>query len=156
MLIDSFDGQREDEEIVDVWRAQAFTLSRPAWGIIAFVVFGSIPMLTWHPSWSVGFLLFFIAIAGLYAVHNYYLWLNTIYILTNQRVFAITQSSLFSRKNSELALENIQTVSHTKKGIWQMLLNFGNVEIQTAGTAAMMILKNVENPYRIQQKILNK
>jgi len=156
MLVDSFDGQRENEEIVEVWRPHPFTLSKTALIIVLIIVIGSIPMASWHPSWSVDALLVFIAIAGLYGALNLYLWLNTIYILTNERVFTISQNSLFSRKNSELALINIQTVSHTKRGLWQMILNFGNVEIQTAGASVSMVLKNVENPYRAQQKILAK
>lgn len=156
MLVDSFDGQREDEDIIKVWRPHPFTLSKAGLIIILLVILGSLPMATWHPSWSIDSLLVFLAIAGLYGVLNLYLWLNTLYILTNQRIFTISQNGLFSRKNAELALSNIQTVAHTKRGIFQMLLNFGNIEIQTAGGGVSMVLKNVENPYRVQQKILAK
>ncbi len=156
MQIDSFDGQRENEDIAEVWRPHPFTMSKTGLVIILLVILGSLPMATWHPSWSIDFLLVFLAVAGLYGALNLYLWLNTFYILTNQRIFTISQNSLFSRKNAELALNNIQTVAHTKRGIFQMLLNYGNVEIQTAGGGVSMVLKNVENPYRVQQKILAK
>lgn len=37
-----------------------------------------------------------------------------------------------------------------------MLLDYGSVEIQTAGSTTAMVLKNVEHPYRVQQKVLAK
>lgn len=154
MQIESFDGQREDEDILAVWRPHPWTLAKPAMIAILIIAFGSLPLAFSSYSWSFKFLLFFGAIAGLYFINFLYNWLNTLYIFTNQRLFSIEQGGLFSRANNEVPLKNIQNVSHRKKGIFQMMLNYGNIEVQTAGATTAMTLKNIENPYKVQQKIL--
>jgi uncharacterized membrane protein YdbT with pleckstrin-like domain len=155
MTIESFDGQRESEEIAGVWRQHPLVLFKPLfWCVLIFFV-GSIPQLTWSPSWGYLFWLFFAAISGLYGILSYFLWLNTIYILTNERIFAIAHRALFFRSNNEVPLKNLQNVAHVKRGIFQMLFDFGSVEIETSGTKTAMTIKNVEHPYLVQQKILS-
>jgi len=156
MKIESFDGQRKDEEIVAVWRQHPVILSKSASIIILLIAIGSIPLAFFSWSWGLNFLLLFIAAAGIYGVLCYYLWLSTLYILTNQRILTINQSGLFSRLINEVPLNNIQNVSHLKKGIAQMTFDFGSIEVQTAGAAPSMKLLNVPHPYFVQQKILSK
>jgi len=154
MIIESFDGQREDEEITATWRQHPWVLMKPSIVVAVIIVLGSLPEAIWSPSWGITFMLLFTVVALLYGLMGYYLWLNTIYVLTNQRIFAITQKALFYRLNTEVPLVNIQNVSHSQKGPGQMLLGFGNVEVETSGAKTAMSLKNVEKPYRVQQKIL--
>ncbi len=156
MRIESFEGQREDEEIKAVWQQHPWVLSKAALLIVVIIFVGSIPAATFSPSWGFELILLGIGIAGLYGILAYYLWLNTVYILTNERIFAIFQRRLFYRTNNEVPLSNIQNVSHIKKGIWQTVFDFGEVEIETSGAKTAMILKNVANPYQVQQKILSK
>lgn len=156
MIIESFDGQRDNEEIKAVWRQHPWVMSRAALIAIILIFIGSLPLAIFSASWGIEALLLFIGIAGLYIVLHLYLWLNTIYILTDQRVFAIVQHRLFHRTNNEVPLENIQNVSHAKKGPWQMMFDYGEVEVETSGAKTAMRLKNVERPYFVQQKILAK
>jgi uncharacterized membrane protein YdbT with pleckstrin-like domain len=120
------------------------------------VVIGSIPYALWSPSWANGFLIIFLAIGVIYLLLQVYLYLNTIYILTNERVLAINQSKLLVRKINEVPLNNIQNVAHIRKGLFQMMMNYGDVEIQTAGSSVAMNIKDIPHPYLVQQKILNK
>lgn len=156
MEIDSFDGQRQDEEIVEIWRAHPLVMLRGGLWTTLIVIIGSLPIAFWQPSWGVGFLIFFICIAGLYALCEIYLWFNTIYILTNQRIFAIDQKRLLIRIHNEVPLENIQNASHVKKGLSQTIFDYGMVEIQTSGAKTALILENIPHPYFAQQKILEK
>jgi hypothetical protein len=153
MIIESFDGQREDEDITAVYRQHPWVMAKTGLVAVIIIVVGSIPLAVGF-SWGVESLLLFIAIAGLYFLRRIYLWLNTIYILTTQRIFAIMQRGLFHRINNEVPLANIQNASHAKKGIWQMAFDFGEVEIQTSGSKTAMVLENVERPYQVQQRIL--
>lgn len=155
MIIESFDGQREDENIQAVWRQHPWVMSKTAIIAILIVIAGSIP-LALSFSWGLGALALFCAIAVFYSLGGYFLWLNTIYILTNRRIFAIAQKGILFRTNVEVPLANIQNVSHTQKGFFQMTLKYGNIEIETSGAKTAMILKNVEKPYAVQQKILAK
>jgi uncharacterized membrane protein YdbT with pleckstrin-like domain len=154
--IESFDGQRDDEEIVSVWRQHPLTMAK-SMSISALLIFtGSIPFLSWRPSWGFEFWLFFILIAAAYGLMSYYLYLNTIYILTDQRIFAIAHKALLFRSNNEVPLKNIQNVAHLKKGLLQMIFDYGSVEVETAGTKTAMTIKSIEHPYLVQQKILTR
>jgi len=156
MIIESFDGQREDEKIVATWRQHPWVLHRSGLITIIIALIGSLPQAIWSPSWGAKFMILGFVVAALYGLSKYYLWLNTIYILTNQRIFTILQKGLFFRTNIEVPLTNIQNASHTQKGLFQTLLKYGDVEIETSGAKTAMTLKNVEKPYRVQQKILAK
>jgi membrane protein YdbS with pleckstrin-like domain len=156
MQISSFDGQRKGERIVAVWRSHMWVMSRAGFIFALMILVGSLPLAFTSASWGSGFLMILIALAGVYLLLQIYLYLSTIYILTNERVLSITQSKLLMRTINELPLKNIQNVSHTRKGLFQMLMDYGEVEIQTAGSTTAMDLRNVPHPYRVQQKILAK
>jgi uncharacterized membrane protein YdbT with pleckstrin-like domain len=154
MIIDSFDGQKEGEEIVAVWRQHPWVMLKSSLVAICIIVIGSVPQAFWDPNWGVKLILLAIGIAGIYALLAVYLWLNTIFILTDQRVFSIYQNSVFSRVTNEVPLRNIQNASHSKKGVFQMVFDFGAVEVQTAGSSVALQIKNVNNPYQVQQAVL--
>ena len=156
MKIESFDGQKEGEKIIGVWRAHAWVMSRAGFIFALLVVIGSLPVAIWNPSWSAGFLIVFLVIGVIYLLIQIYLYVNTIYILTDERVLAINQSKFLVRKINEVPLNNIQNVAHVRKGLFQMMMNYGDVEIQTAGSSVAMNIKNIPHPYLVQQKILNK
>ena len=152
--IDSFDGQKQGEKIVAVWRSHMWVMSRSGFIFALFIIVGSLPLAFSSASWAAGFLIFFICLGAIYLLLQVYLYISTLYILTNERILSINQSKLLMRTINEVPLSNIQNVSHTRKGLFQMLMDYGNVEIQTAGSTTAMNLKNVPRPYRIQQRIL--
>lgn len=156
MQIASFDGQKKGEKIVGAWRGHPWIMSRAGFIFALLVIIGSIPWALWHPSWSAGFLLFFLAVGGIYLILQIFIYLNTLYILTSERVIAITQNKILMRTINEVPLHNIQNVSHMRKGLFQMIMNYGDVEIQTAGSSVAMKIQNIPDPYKVQQKILAK
>ncbi len=54
-------------------------------------------------------------------------------LITNENVIEVRQISLFSRKVSHLNMINVEDVTVSKNGIFQTLLNYGRLLIQTAG-----------------------
>jgi hypothetical protein len=62
--------------------------------------------------------------------HNYYLSLQ---IITTDRIIDIDQTSLFNREVNSSAIQNIQDVTYIKKGLLNLLFNFGNVVVETSG-----------------------
>ena len=156
MQIESFDGQKEGEKIISVWRGHAWVLSRAGFIFSAIVLIGSIPSAFFRPSWGAGFLFLFIAVGILYLLLQVYLYLSTLYILTSERILAINQSRFLTRSINELPLHNIQNVSHNKKGVFEMLMDFGTVEVQTAGSTTAISINKVAHPYQVQQKIISK
>ncbi|MDO8507855.1 MAG: PH domain-containing protein [bacterium] len=75
-------------------------------------------------------------------------------IVTNQNLVDIDQLGLFSRKISELSLEDIQDVSATQHGILQSFLHYGDIVVQTAGEKMNFTFEKVKDPYATAKKIM--
>jgi uncharacterized membrane protein YdbT with pleckstrin-like domain len=82
---------------------------------------------------------------------DYYLDLS---IVTDQRVVDIDQFGLFRRKISELQLDAVQDVSSSRKGIFQTMFNYGDLEIQTAAERENFEFSSVPRPDTMVQTIL--
>lgn len=85
--------------------------------------------------------------------HNYYLSLQ---IITSERIIDIDQKGLFLREASELPIDNIEDVSYNQNGFWGTIFNYGDVIVQTAGSAPGHNLGTAtENEKRINGFIFN-
>lgn len=74
-------------------------------------------------------------------------------ILTNKHVLQVAQESLFNRAVSHLTLDRVQDVQGTRSGIWATILNFGELEIETAGADKNFIFQYCPNPSRSAEAI---
>ncbi|HLC89416.1 MAG TPA: PH domain-containing protein [Patescibacteria group bacterium] len=81
---------------------------------------------------------------------DYYL---DVWIVTNERIINIEQKALFSRTVSEQKLYRVQDVTAELKGFFPTFLNYGDVQIQTAGEQQHFIFKQVPNPNEVAKKI---
>jgi Bacterial PH domain len=92
--------------------------------------------------------------------HNYYL---SIQIVTSERIIDVDQKGLFNREVNTLSIGNIEDVNYKKSGFWGTLLNFGNVVVQTAGSAGEsadgkvsgFVFENVPNPAYISTQVMS-
>lgn len=78
-----------------------------------------------------------------------------ILVVTDRRLLDVDQNSLFSRNINELALEQIEDVSSPTTGILNTFLDFGDVNIQTAGAKDKFVFKGVLHPREITEIILD-
>lgn len=76
-------------------------------------------------------------------------------MVTNEHVVDIDQLGLFSRNVSELSLDDIQDVSASQHGIWQSMLHYGDVTIQTAGEKPNFTFEKVSQPYVIAKQLMD-
>lgn len=122
-----------------------------------FLIFLSFFLLfpLFYKGW-VGVMIFIIVIiSGLYIVlRSVYMWYFSCFIITNRRIIYLKQKSLFEKLIYEALIENIQDVSHTFKGIMQTMLRYGEMQIQTMGTTGVFELKNIRNPGKIQDVLI--
>lgn len=72
------------------------------------------------------------------------------WVVTNYRIIANEQKGLFNRAFAEHLIERIQDVSSIQKGFLPTILNYGDVEIQTAGMDDKFTFNDVANP---EQKV---
>ena len=77
------------------------------------------------------------------------------WVVTDRRVVYMEQHYLFYRDNVSLRIERIQDVSVRFRGPIQMLLNFGTLQIQTAGASAEFTeAKGIPDPETVKNEIL--
>jgi len=70
-------------------------------------------------------------------------------ILTNDRVIDVTQIGLFKITFSETSLDLIQDVRDTSSGFIGNILDYGEVEAQTAGASIVFQIDTVPHPNKI-------
>jgi uncharacterized membrane protein YdbT with pleckstrin-like domain len=90
------------------------------------------------------------AIAILYFVIKYYSWKSYIWVVTNYRV--IDEVGLFKHFAKESPLDKINNVSYGQT-VWGRILNYGDVEIQTAAQVGATNYFNVHHPKRLKDTI---
>lgn len=67
-------------------------------------------------------------------------------IITDIHVTQVLQTGLFSRKVSELTMENVEDVTADQHGIFPTILNYGTLKVETAGEQNNFIFKYCPNP----------
>lgn len=82
---------------------------------------------------------------------DYYL---DVWMLTNERVVEIEQTSLFGREINELHLHNIQDVSSRVRGFLETFLDYGTILVQTAGEVELFEFKYMPHPYEVEKTVL--
>lgn len=84
------------------------------------------------------------------------IWTNhflDVLIVTNLHVIDIEQIGLWHREISTLQLSKIQDISSRTEGIIASLLNYGTLEIQSAGSLTNFIVKGIQKPDLLRQKM---
>lgn len=83
---------------------------------------------------------------------NYYL---DVWIVTNKRLIAVDQRGFFSRTMASFRLERMQDISVSVSGIIQTFLDYGTLEIQTAGEVGQFKVTGMPKPTEIKSTIIN-
>ena len=150
-----FDGQRDGEQILQVWRRNPVTTLKEGLTVVGatLLVVASMRFLGASLVTSLAFGVW-LTVVPLYTGITWYRWWNDLYVLTNQRLVDVDQKRLFHRAVAEAPLENIQDVSFETRGIIQTLLNYGTVMVQTAAVTTEIDIIGVTDPQAIQQLIL--
>lgn len=151
-----YPGQPEDEQtLAVVFKYWPYLVP----GIIAFlllvggglalVIFGILQNILIGISGVLVFLLgIFFGLAVLW------IWKNNMMLITDQHIVDVDQYSLFSKSVSTLQLSRVQDVKATIVGFSQTILNYGVIEIQTAGEKENFYFDYIKNPYRVKTLII--
>jgi hypothetical protein len=78
-----------------------------------------------------------------------------LWIITNDRLLDVEQKTLFARTVSEVDLYQIQDASSEVHGIFPSIFNYGNILLQTAGPVPKFVFRNVANPNKLREAILD-
>jgi uncharacterized membrane protein YdbT with pleckstrin-like domain len=160
-----FATQKEDEKVLLITRRHWIVYVPSAFigalVIISCIVFYSqmdrIPLAA-SSELVAAIMTVFLSILMLFtALFVYVLWIVNylnLQVVTNQNLVDVDQLGLFSRKISELTIEDIQDVSATQHGILQSFLHYGDIIVQTAGENMNFTFEKIKNPYDIAKKIM--
>jgi hypothetical protein len=74
-------------------------------------------------------------------------------VITNLHIVDIDQIGLWHREVSTLQLSKVQDISSKTDGIIASILDYGDLEIQSAGSLTNFIVKGVQKPDLLRQKI---
>lgn len=85
---------------------------------------------------------------------RFYLWRNTVYLVTNKRLILINQLGLFNKEDRETGLTMIQDVRSRIGGLQAALYGFGEVIVQVSSQDSQLTLEKVGKPREIQQAII--
>ena len=151
----TFDGQRANEEIILYRHQHPWVLAKIGFIDVALALIVLVFFLIVGASTLSIIVLIMALVVGLsYTFNNLYLFKNVFFVLTDQRIININQSSIFGRKVQETELVNIYNISYSTKGIMKSFLNFGEVELTTQGDVNdRIIFKNIPVPHEVFEKI---
>lgn len=83
---------------------------------------------------------------------NYYL---DLWVITDRRIINIDQVSLFDRVTTTWRLDRVQEVTIGVQNIFETLLGYGSIEVQTAGpTDEFATIRGIRDPEYIQRVIM--
>lgn len=82
---------------------------------------------------------------------DYYL---DIWYITDKRIVDVEQKGVFHRVVATLRFEKVQDVTYESKGALAVLLDFGDIRVQTAGTAREVVIRYAQNPEQVKRDII--
>lgn len=147
-----FDGQRDDEELLFIFRRHVIAMRKGFYEVLGAVVITSIPPLIWQSNLE----LFLLPVAGLVIGlvlfwYQWMMWYFTVYIVSDQRLRQVTQRGFFGKDVVELQLSKIQNISYNVPGFSGEIFGYGTLVIQTF--VGDLVIHNVEHPDRIYNKL---
>lgn len=160
-----FQGQHENEEILRVIHRHWFNLFSHLFAVIffSFLLISSLlvlpilfPDIVSAENWR-----FFVFVENTFFIFmwifGFLVWIDyyfDVWIITSERIVNIEQRGLFVREISELNFARVQDVTAEVKGIIPTILNYGDVFIQTAGETERFVFRQVGDPYKIKDMII--
>ena len=99
-----------------------------------------------NPATIVVTLLLFTFLVGLGVYISYIVYVNNLFILTNESVIQETQTSLFRKNEQTVSLANIEDASFIQHGIIQHIFDYGSIRLSTEGDETTYRFSYVEHP----------
>lgn len=152
MTDQQFDGQRQGEDVLFVFRRHIIAMRKGFYGLLIPMAISAVPFLIWQDNlnllwvflggFGIGLLIFF---------YHFIIWFYTYYIVTNERIRQVTQRGFFGKDVVELRLSKIQNISYNVPGFFGEAFKFGTIVIQTF--VGDLVIRNVEHPDKIYNKL---
>lgn len=93
------------------------------------------------------FLFVGLVLIGMYVI--YHVYFNNEFFLTNESVIQEVQTSLFSKLEQTVSLQNIEDASFTQTNIIEHIFNYGSIRLSTEGEETTYRFSYVSNPKEV-------
>lgn len=100
----------------------------------------------------VGMWLLFLWMAAFHIVTKYFL---TVWVVTSRRIVDIEQHGFFRREVSSFLLARVQDVTTNVDGVFQTLVGFGDIHVETAGRSERFAMPGIPNPEHMRDLIMS-
>ena len=150
----NFETQDDQEDVVLLLRQHPIVNVK--WiviailGLFAPIALNYVPILDFLPQryQFIAILVWYLLVAA-YVLESFLFWFFNVYIVTTERVVDVDFYNLIYKKVSDADLTKIQDVSYNMGGVLRTLLNYGDVDIQTAGELPNFDFAAVPRPDRV-------
>ncbi len=82
-------------------------------------------------------------------------WFYNLFLITSERLLDIDLTGIVNMSWSSTHLTNIEDVEARPTGVLHVLLNLGNIYVQTAAAQAKIEINNVKYPTKVQDILLD-
>ena len=150
----TFRGQRPDEEVRLVVRRHPIVFFWPLLQSTIALAFIVLALIFWGLSdifYIVVTVLILIIFSLIFKIS--FIYSNSFCLVTNQRVINVDQRGFFNRVITETDYAKIQEVTNSTSGMIGTTFNIGEINILTAGKESQLTIRNIPDPYSIQQEI---
>lgn len=150
----TFRGQRPDEEVRLVVRRHPIVFFWPLFQstvALALIVLALIYFSLGNTFYFIATVLALIIFSLIFKIT--FIYSNSFCLVTNQRVINVDQRGFFNRVITETDYAKIQEVTNSTAGMIGTTFNIGEINILTAGKESQLAIKNIPDPYSIQQEI---
>lgn len=158
----TFEGKKEGEEVLLFLRQHWFVLLNKITLILVgmllpFLVFVMFGQVLAQYDLVMGFILLwaiFYLMLWFFLFYHLTMYILDTWIVTNLRIVDSKQIGFFSREVAELNLLNIQDVSYNMRGAMATMMNYGDLDVQSAGADTKFHFVAVPNPQIVKDKIM--
>jgi hypothetical protein len=150
-------GIRENERVIRVIHRHWFDLASHLFGVAALSVALFLGLFLFPILFPDAFsgegarIAFFIESTFflLLFVYAFLVWIDIWFdswIITNERIVNMEQKGLFVRHVSQGSFSKVQDATSETEGIFQSVLNYGEVYVQSAGETPRFVFRNIPDP----------
>lgn len=159
-----FQGQHDGEQVQEVIHRHWFNILTHfiAIFLLTFALLGSLIFVSLlFPELGEKQGRFFLFIENTFFIflwlYSFLIWIDyyfDVWIITDERIVNIEQKGLFVRHVSELKFNRVQDVTTVVNGLIPTVLNYGDVFVQTAAEEERFVFRQVPDPYRVKDRIM--
>lgn len=88
-----------------------------------------------------------------FALQRFIMWFYNVYLITDERIIDVDFFSLIYKRISEAKIENIEDITASGSGVLQTVVDYGDIQIQTAAEIPEIEFEKVPHPQRVMKFI---